>query len=68
MDRIYLLDSKDWNDCLYFARAALLAGKKELASQWLERTVKARPKEERMWNEIALLFAEAENPAWLAHP
>jgi len=38
------------------------------ACPWLERTVRARPREERVWSEIMLLLAERQNPAWVAHP
>jgi hypothetical protein len=68
MERVHTLEPKDWKDRLEFARAALHLGQWDLASLWLERTVQARPLEVRMWNEIALLFSEMENPAWAAHP
>ena len=68
MDRAWTLDPKDWHDHLDFARAALRLGQQDLACLYLERTVKARPKEERVWSEIMLLFAEQQNPAWPAHP
>jgi hypothetical protein len=68
MDRVHGLEPHDWKDRLAFAREALRLGQRDLASLWLERTVQARPKEERMWNELALLFAELQNPTWAAHP
>ena len=30
-----------------------------LAAKWFSRTVVARPKEDRMWNELALIYADS---------
>lgn len=59
MEKAWKLDPKDWQNCAAFARVALKARKAELGARWCARTVEARPKEERMWNELALAFAEA---------
>lgn len=63
MDRAWNLDRKDWQNCVEFARACVRARRAELAATWFERTVQARPKEERMYNEIALALADAGTPA-----
>lgn len=57
------LDPKDWQNCVEFGRAGVRNSKKDLAATWFERTVAARPKEERMWNEIALAYADGGVPA-----
>lgn len=58
MEKAWQLDPKDWQNCADFVRAAVRARKPELAARWSARTVSARPKEERMWNELALAFAD----------
>lgn len=63
MEKAWTLDRQDWQNCVEFARACVRNGKKDLAAVWFERTVQARPKEERMWNEIALAFADGGVPA-----
>jgi Flp pilus assembly protein TadD len=63
MEKAWSLDPKDWQNCVEFGRACVRNGKKDLAATWFERTVQARPKEERMWNEIALAYADGGVPA-----
>jgi len=63
MDKAWALDPKDWQNCVEFGRAGVRKGKKDLAATWFERTVAVRPKEERMWNEIALAYADGGVPA-----
>jgi len=63
MEKAWLLDKEDWQNCVEFGRACLRNGKKDLAALWFERTVAAKPKEERMWNEIALAYADGGVPA-----
>ena len=58
MQKAWQLDPKDWQNCAEFARAAVRAKQTDLAARWCARTVAARPKEERMWNELALVFAD----------
>lgn len=58
MEKAWALDPKDWWNCVAFTRAALRARKPDLAARWSTRAVAARPKEERMWNDLALAFAE----------
>lgn len=58
MEKAWQLDPKDWQNCAEFVRAAVRGGKPELAGRWAARTVAARPKEERMWNELALVWAD----------
>ena len=58
IERAWQLDPKDWQNCADFVRAAVRARKPEVAARWSARTVAARPKEERMWNELALAFAD----------
>ena len=63
MEKAYRLDVKDWQNACEFGRACVRNGKPELASLWFDRTVAAKPKEERMWNEIALAYADKGLPA-----
>ncbi len=58
MEKAWQLDPKDWQNCAEFARAAVRAKQSDRAARWCARTVAARPKEERMWNELALVFAD----------
>lgn len=58
MEKAWQLDPKDWQNCAEFARAAVRAKQPDRAARWCARTVAARPKEERMWNELALVFAD----------
>lgn len=58
MEKAWTLDPKDWWNCAAFVRAALRARKPDLAARWSVRAVAARPKEERMWNDLALAYAE----------
>jgi tetratricopeptide (TPR) repeat protein len=58
MEKAWQLDPKDWQNCADYVRAAVRVKKPELAARWAARTVTARPKEERMWNELALAFAD----------
>ncbi len=67
MERVAPLD-KDWKDQLEFARQALRLGQRDLGLRWLERAAQIKPKEARLWNEVALILSEVENPTWPAHP
>jgi len=58
MKRAWILDPKDWQNCAEFTRAAVRNGKLDLAAEWAVHTVEAKPKEERMWNELALVYAD----------
>ena len=58
MKRAWILDPKDWQNCGDFTRAAVRNGKLDLAAEWAMHTVEAKPKEERMWNELALVYAD----------
>ena len=58
MKRAWTLDPKDWQNCGDFTRAAVRNGKLDLAAEWAMHTVEAKPKEERMWNELALIYAD----------
>jgi len=63
MEKAWRLDPKDWQNTVEFARACVRTNKLDLASIWFDRTISARPKEERMWNEIALAYADKGTPA-----
>lgn len=58
MKRAWILDPKDWQNCAAFTRAAVRNGKLDLAAEWAMHTVEAKPKEERMWNDLALAYAD----------
>lgn len=58
MEKAWQLDPKDWQNCADYVRAAVRVKKPDLVARWAARTVAARPKEERMWNELALAFAD----------
>ncbi|MBL0211106.1 MAG: hypothetical protein IPQ13_09385 [Holophagaceae bacterium] len=58
MKRAWILDPKDWQNCAEFTRAAVRNGKLDLAAEWAMHTVEGKPKEERMWNELALIYAD----------
>lgn len=50
--------SLDGYDCIAFGRAALRAKLPEMAAKWFDLTVKARPKEEQIWADIAVAYAD----------
>lgn len=58
MDRAYLIDTKDAENCYQFGRSALLAGQREIAATWFLRAIKAGPKDEEVWVEIANAYAD----------
>ncbi len=58
MKRAWILDPGEWQYCSDFTRAAVRNGKLDLAAEWAMHTVEAKPKEERMWNELALVYAD----------
>ena len=58
MEKAWQLDPKDWQNCAEFVRAAVRAKNPDQAARWAMRTLAARPKEERMWNELALAYAD----------
>lgn len=45
-------------DSLRFARAALRMKRPDMAARWLQRAAEAKPKEERIWNGIAMALAD----------
>ncbi len=63
MEKAYALDPKDWQNACEFGRACLRKGMKDAAAIWFKRTIDAKPREERMWNEIALAYADNGFPA-----
>ncbi len=58
MEKAWQLDPKDWQNCVEFGRSAVRNKKPDLMAKWFQKTVAARPKEERMWNELALAYAD----------
>lgn len=50
-------NSLAWDHALAFARACLRAGRRDAAAPWLQRTVAAKPNEEKAWREIASALA-----------
>ncbi|HJV90429.1 MAG TPA: hypothetical protein VJ623_09005 [Holophagaceae bacterium] len=58
MEVAYRLDPADWPNCCEFGRAAIRNGHRALAAKYFYRAVDRNPLSERMWNEIALAFAE----------
>ena len=58
MKRAWILDPNEWQNCAAFTRAAVRNGKLDLAAEWAMHTVEAKPREERMWKELALVYAD----------
>jgi len=58
MERAWILDPSDWQNCVAFGRACLRKTHREVAAKWFARASQAKPQEERMWNAIALAYAD----------
>jgi len=58
MERAWILDPSDWQNCVAFGRSCLRKARKEAAAKWFARASQAKPQEERMWNAIALAYAD----------
>ncbi len=58
MERSWILDPSDWQNCVAFGRSCLRKSRKEAAAKWFARASQAKPQEERMWNAIALAYAD----------
>jgi predicted Zn-dependent protease len=58
MEAAFRLDPRDWPNCCEFGRAAIRNGHRDLAAVYFARGVQHNPTSGRMWNEIALAFAE----------
>jgi len=58
MERAWILDPSDWQNCVAYGRACLRKAHREAAARWFARASQAKPQEERMWNAIALAYAD----------
>ena len=58
MERAWILDPSDWQNCVAFGRSCLRKTHREAAAKWFARASQAKPQEERMWNAIALAYAD----------
>jgi Flp pilus assembly protein TadD len=58
MERAWILDPSEWQNCVAFGRSCLRKTRKDVAAKWFARASQAKPQEERMWNAIALAFAD----------
>ncbi|MBK9797377.1 MAG: hypothetical protein IPP58_12945 [Holophagaceae bacterium] len=58
MERAWILDPSDWQNCVAFGRSCLRKARREAAAKWFARASQAKPQEERMWNAIALAYAD----------
>ena len=58
MERAWILDPSDWQNCVSFGRSCLRRNQREAAAKWYARASQAKPQEERMWNAIALAYAD----------
>jgi Flp pilus assembly protein TadD len=58
MERAWILDPSDWQNCVAFGRSCLRKARREVAARWFARASQAKPQEERMWNAIALAYAD----------
>ncbi|MBI3131915.1 MAG: hypothetical protein HYZ13_11365 [Acidobacteria bacterium] len=58
MEVAYGLDPRDWPNSCEFGRACVRNGNRELAAKYFYRAINLNPLSERMWNEVALAFAE----------
>jgi tetratricopeptide (TPR) repeat protein len=45
-------------DCVRFGQAALRTRQTDMAARWFATAIKMQPKEERIWNAIALAYAD----------
>lgn len=58
MERAWILDPSDWQNSVAFGRACLRKAQGQGAAKWFARACQAKPQEERMWNAIALAYAD----------
>ncbi len=58
MERAWILDPSDWQNCILFGRSALRKTRRDAAAKWFSRATQAKPSEERMWNAVALAYAD----------
>jgi tetratricopeptide (TPR) repeat protein len=58
MERAWILDPSDWQNSIAFGRSCLRKAHKDTAAKWFARASQAKPQEERMWNAVALAFAD----------
>jgi len=58
MERAWILDPSDWQNCVAFGRACLRKARRDASARWFARASQAKPQEERMWNAIALAYAD----------
>jgi Flp pilus assembly protein TadD len=58
MERAWILDPSDWQNCVAFGRSCLRKTHREAAAKWFARASQAKPQEERMWNAVALAYAD----------
>ncbi len=58
MERAWILDPSDWQNSVAYGRACLRKNRRDAAARWFSRASQAKPQEERMWNAIALAFAD----------
>ena len=58
MERAWNIDPSDWQNCVAFGQACLRKSRREAAAKWFSRASQAKPQEERMWNAIALAYAD----------
>jgi predicted Zn-dependent protease len=58
MEAAYALDPRDWENVMVYGRACLRQKRQDLAAQWFARITGVRRKEEGLWNELALAFAD----------
>ena len=58
MERAWILDPSDWQNSVTYGRSCLRKARREAAAKWFARASEAKPQEERMWNAIALAYAD----------
>lgn len=58
MERAWILDPSDWQNCVAYGRSCLRKARRDAAAKWFARASQAKPQEERMWNAMALAFAD----------
>ncbi|MBI1751533.1 MAG: hypothetical protein HY014_17010 [Acidobacteria bacterium] len=58
MERAWILDPSDWQNCVAYGRSCLRRGHRDSAAKWFARASQAKPQEERMWNALALAYAD----------
>jgi len=58
MERAWILDPSDWQNSLAFGRSCLRKNRRDAAAKWFARACQAKPQEERLWNALALAYAD----------